>query len=359
MSNHISYAVANLRPFICLSCVAGSKAYGLETSTSDDDYKGVYLARLEDVLTGRAPKVVQDDKHDVQYTELGEFLHQLQLNNSGALELWACMGQRQQLYCAGWFSRFFAGRRPLSKLCAKTYIGNARSQLKRICSTHEKATTPPPEFKTLACFARVLNAGESAPLDEWLACKGMSMVDITAKPVQQGVWALYRQANPAGLFGRDGNNVTCPLIRDESPFLAYMQVDSAAFHAHSLVLAQYREWKEKRNETRLRTVDELPADEGNYDTKHMVHVLRLLHTAREIATEGCIHVLRTHDKELLRDIRQGRIPLSEAYQHAQQEITAVEHLFNESTLPDTPQLGDWEYDLARLRIQRHHEHANH
>ena len=355
----MQYDVHNIRPLICLSCVTGSKAYGLDTPTSDDDFKGVYMARLEDVLSGCAPKVVQDSTHDRQYTELGEFLRQLELNNSGALELWACIGQRQQLYCAEWLTRFFIGRHPLSKVCAKTYVGNALAQLKRIHATHDKATMTPPTPATLADFARVLNRENTEPLNKWMETACLTWKDIAARPMGQNVWALYRQNNPVGLFGRDGTNVACPAINAASTFLACMQVDTMAYAAHCRTIAQYHEWQEKRNKTRLQTDKTLPADEGNYDTKHMMHVLRLLHTAREIATEGCIHVLRTYDNALLRDIRAGRIPFSEALQLVQCEIADMKSLFEKSTLPDTPQLGDWKHDLAQLRILRHNESEHH
>ena len=95
--------ISNIRPFICFDCVAGSKAYGLDTPTSDDDFKGVFLAPLPMILTGQAPSLVQDERHDRQYTELGAFCRELELNNSGALELWACMGGEQELSCAPWF----------------------------------------------------------------------------------------------------------------------------------------------------------------------------------------------------------------------------------------------------------------
>ncbi len=77
--------ISSVRPYICLDCIAGSKAYALETPSSDDDFKGVFLAPLPMVLTGEAPHMVQDEKHDRQYTELGAFCRELELrkrNNS-------------------------------------------------------------------------------------------------------------------------------------------------------------------------------------------------------------------------------------------------------------------------------------
>ena len=351
----MEYNIDAIEPLVCLSCVAGSRAYGLHTPESDEDIKGIYLAPLADILTGRAPNVVQDEKHDVQYTELGEFCRQLELNNSGALELWACMGERQEISCAAWLREFFAGRQPLSKRCFYTYTGNARAQLKRISATRLKAQGAEPARADLADFAVVLSGGATVPLREWLAVSELSMVDVAAKPIGQGMWALYRQASSTGLFGRDCTCVARPRIAEASPFLAHMQLNEAAYGEHCRRVAQYREWQQKRNAARLATSACLAPEEGLYDVKHMAHVVRLLHTAREIATEGRIQVWRTHDAALLRDIRAGRVPYSEALAMVEQELRELEILFARSSLPETPALGDWAQDLAELRIILHNQ----
>ena len=99
----------------------------------------------------------------------------------------------------------------------------------------------------------------------------------------------------------------------------------------------------------------LQETDGCYDTKHMGHVFRLLHTAREIATEGVIRVRREDDNAFLRDVRAGRIPLNELLQQVQEEMTALKPLFEQSDLQEVPQIdGIWE-DLAQLRIKLHYE----
>lgn len=349
------YDLHSIAPMICLSCVSGSKAYGLDTPMSDDDVKGVYLARLEDVLTADAPKVVQDARHDVQYSELGEFCRQLELNNSGALELWACIGREQQLHCAEWLPSFFAGRRILSKRCYHTYSANAIAQMKRIRATREKALSPPSAPESLGDYASVLCPAGACPLKVWLGQAGLTLHDVAAKAVGKDVWALYAQRSVTGLFGADGSCVARPAVQPGAPFLAFMQVDSAAYSAQCRRVAQYNEWLAKRNDSRLVTSDRLAEGEGTYDVKHMAHVVRLLHTAREIATEGCIHVRRTHDNAFLRSIRAGLHPFSDVVEVVERELEALKPLFERANLPESPEMGDWEHDLAKLRIRLHDE----
>lgn len=347
----ILYTPEGIAAHVCLACVSGSRAYGLDTPESDYDEKGVYMAPAEDVLTGRALKVVQDERHDVQYTEIGEFCRLLEQNNCAALELWACMGEPQERMCAAWFRDFLRGRRVLSKLCFHTFTGNAEKQMKRMNATREKALMPePPAAAGLAEYAQALCAGEAVPLLAWLARQQMTQHDVVARPVAGDVWALYAQHLVCGLFGRDGTCVAGREPEQGAAFLAYMVVDTAGWRAHCRRVAQYREWEASRNATRLNTDASLPPGEGTYDTKHMSHVIRLLRMAREIATEGRMHVRRTYDNAFLREVRAGRYAYSAMVELVEREVAELRVLFERSGLPDKPQMGDWMQDLALIRL---------
>lgn len=349
--------INSVRSLVCLDCVAGSKAYGLDTPASDDDFKGLFLAPLPMVLTGQAPAMVQDEKHDRQYTELGAFCRELELNNSGAMELRACIGGEQELYCAPWLREFLGRYDFLSRRCYYTYMANAERQLKRITATHSKAAEPPPEPAYAPDFALVLQGATTQPLADWLAEQGLGLCDVAARRLvgDENLYALYRHASSHGLFGKDGTTISTPSLPAGAPLLGVMLFRAASYSQQNRRCAQYREWLEKRNPARLVTDGALEAGQGNYDTKHMGHVFRLLHTAREIATEGCIHVRRTHDNAFLREVRAGRLPLDELMSRAREEMAALKPLFDASGLPENPQIdGMWE-ELAQLRIRLHYE----
>lgn len=349
--------INNIKPFVCLDCIAGSKAYGLDTPASDDDFKGVFLAPLHLVLTGQAPSLVQDEKHDRQYTELGAFCRELELNNSGALELWACMGGEQELFCTPWLREFLGHYRFLSRRCYYTYMANAQRQMKRISATHCKAVEPPPPPAVMQDYAMVVQGGGLRPLVAWLAEQGLGICDVAARRVadDENLYALYRHPSRFGLFGRDATTISTPAIPSDAPLLGLMLFRAEAYSRQNRRCVQYREWEQKRNPERLVTEAALTGALGNYDTKHMGHVFRLLHTAREIATESVIHVRRTHDNAFLREIRAGRIPLAELESLVAEEMAALKPIFDRSDLPETPRLdGLWE-ELAQLRIRLHHE----
>ncbi len=353
----MSLNINTISPFICLDCIAGSKAYGLDTPASDDDFKGVFLAPLPLVLTGQAPSLVQDEKHDRQYTELGAFCRELELNNSGALELLACIGGGQELFCAPWLREFLGRYQFLSRRCYYTYMANAQRQLKRISATHSKAVEPPPAPAAMQDYAFVVQGASLRPLGPWLAEQGLGFCDVAARRLadDENLYALYRQSSRFGLFGRDATTISTPAIAPDAPLLGLMLFRAEAYSRQNRRCVQYREWEQKRNPGRLVTDASLAGAQGNYDTKHMGHVFRLLHTAREIATEGVIQVHRTHDNAFLRDIRAGRIPLAELQALVAEEMAALKPLFDRSDLPETPRIdGLWE-ELAQLRIRLHHE----
>lgn len=349
--------IDTVRPYICLDCIAGSKAYGLDTPTSDDDFKGVFLAPLPLVLAGLAPPLVQDEKHDRQYTELETFCRELELNNSGALELLACVGGEQELFCAPWLKTFLGKYQFLSRKCYYTYLANARRQLKRIAATHDKAAEPEPLPAIASDFALVVEQGKPVPLTEWLSMAGLNLQQLAARRVSpdENLYVLYRHASRYGLFGKDGTGVSCPQIPDAAEPLGNMLFRAEAYAQQNRRCAQYREWAAKRNPARLVTSVALSAEQGLYDVKHMSHVFRLLHTAEEIAREGKIHVRRTWDNEFLRKIKAGQLPLQDLVQRAEEKMAALKPLFEQSDLPEEPQTGSLRQDLAELRIRLHDE----
>lgn len=350
--------ISSVRPYICLDCIAGSKAYALETPSSDDDFKGVFLAPLPMVLTGEAPQIVQDEKHDRQYTELGAFCRELELNNSGAMELWACMGGEQELFCEPWLKEFLGKYQFLSKRCYYTYKANAERQLKRIKATHSKAVNPPPKVASAFDFASIVQGDTLIPLGEWLKAEGLDINALSARRLaaDENLYALYAHRTAAGLFGKDGTMVATPSIPPNAAHIGTMLFRSTAYSQQLKRCAQYREWEEKRNPSRLETAPDLDAEQGLYDTKHMGHVFRLLHTAKEIATEGRIHVRRTWDNAFLRAVRAGQYPLDELTKKVEILLAELKTDFERSDLPDSPRIdGLWD-ELAKLRITLHHDY---
>jgi len=117
--------------FIIFRCVVGSRAFGLDTSGSDTDRRGIYLppADLQWSLFA-IPEQLENEETQETYWELGKFLKLALKANPGILEcLYTPMIEettelaRELLAIRGIF---------LSKLVYQTYNGYVLSQFKKL-----------------------------------------------------------------------------------------------------------------------------------------------------------------------------------------------------------------------------------
>ncbi len=87
-----------------------------------------------------------------------------------------------------------------------------------------------------------------------------------------------------------------------------------------------------------------------YDSKNMMHVFRLLLMAKEIAIEKRVNVFRT-DREFLLDIKQGKFEYDELVQQAEALKDELPHLYEQSILPETPDIIKINGLLIQMREQ--------
>ncbi len=80
--------------------------------------------------------------------------------------------------------------------------------------------------------------------------------------------------------------------------------------------------------------DQLEARFG-YDTKHAVHLVRLLRMCREILERGEV-VVKRPDREELLSIRNGTWSYEQLVQWATEQDRDMQRLYAESTLPRAP-----------------------
>lgn len=92
----------------------------------------------------------------------------------------------------------------------------------------------------------------------------------------------------------------------------------------------YNEWRKNRNPKRA----ELEARYG-YDTKHAMHLCRLLKMGCEILRTGEVHVFRP-DAEWLRGVREGLLSYQELLQWVAEQEKELARAERESSLPEEP-----------------------
>ncbi len=112
-------------------CVVGSRAYGLETESSDTDLRGIYLAPLDLHLSlFGAPEQFEDNGAQSCYWELQKFLVMALKANPNILE---CLYSPLVEKCTPLAERLLALREGfLSQMVFQTFNGYALSQFKKL-----------------------------------------------------------------------------------------------------------------------------------------------------------------------------------------------------------------------------------
>ncbi len=324
---------------LLLDVVAGSHAFGTNVASSDLDLKGIFHVPSSALLGLDRIDQVSDDRNDETYYELGRFIELLLKNNPTALEILGspddCIRYRHPVLNALKPELF------LSKLCAKSFGGYAMTQVKKARGLNKKIVNPQPEVRyPLSHFCYVLEDQGSLPLVEWLSCRSIEpeQCGLTAVNHAPNTYALFVQtssekADYRGIFSpKDADRLLCSSVAKEAQPVAWMHCNVDSFRAHCKAHREYWKWVEERNESRFATNTE---HGRGYDSKNMMHTLRLLDMAYEIATEGKVIVRRPNADELLK-VRAGEYPYETLLARAERRLEEVEQAFIESDLPERP-----------------------
>ncbi|HEU4407047.1 MAG TPA: nucleotidyltransferase domain-containing protein [Polyangiaceae bacterium] len=252
----------------------GSHAYGLNTPTSDEDYKGVAVPPREYFLGfANAFDQAESSEPDLVVYEVRKFFRLARDCNPNLIEV-LYTDPSDHLLCTPVGERLLAGRDLfLSRKARHTFSGYAIAQLKRL-SSHQRWLREPP----------------SPPRRE----------DFGLPPAAD--------AEPAAELGEA----------------------ERAYRARKHEWDAYQNWLATRNQARA----ELEARYG-YDVKHAMHVVRLLRMCREILESGRVVVKRPDRDELLA-VRSGAWPYERLVEWASEQDRAMAELSERSPLPRAP-----------------------
>ncbi len=264
--------------------VAGSQAYGLETPESDLDIRGVCIPSRRHLLglSKFEQWEQQDESGDVVTYALAKFVRLALACNPNIIEL-LYTDPRHVLFVNEHGRRLLEHRHLfLTRRAQYTFTGYAISQLRRIGRHHRWLMNPP---------------GRQPTQEEF------------------GGWKYEGRYK----------------FPDHESQRAYQ--DTLKHWNH------YQEWRKNRNPARA----ELERKYG-YDTKHAVHLLRLLKMGIEILETGQVNVYR-HDREWLRAVRDGLLSYEELIEMAAVYKTRLEKLSQASPLPKEP-----DFDAAETLV---------
>ncbi|MCG8580983.1 MAG: nucleotidyltransferase domain-containing protein [Bacteroidales bacterium] len=323
---------------IIMECISGSRAYGLATPSSDTDIKGVFLLPKDEYYGLNYIPQVNNETNDIVFYELGRFMELLSLNNPNILEL------LNTPYSAILFKHPYLNdiksKHILSRLCNNTFGKFALSQIKKAKGLKKKIVNPvAKERKSVLSFCFVNYDQGAIPLLKYLQIKGWQQeyCGLVNIPHMKDVYGLYYsdQLGFSGVIrGKESKDVCLSSIPKGTKQEAIMYFNRDGYSAYCKEYREYWNWVDKRNNARY---ENTKSHGKNYDSKNMMHVFRLLEMAIEIGQEGKVNVLRPN-REFLLAIKAGKFEYDELLKMADLKQAEMELAFENSSLPDKPDL---------------------
>lgn len=324
--------------FDIVRCYSGSLAYGTNLPTSDVDIRGIFCASERSIRTPFFPieELTLEDEEDGKIYELTNFFKLFLNMNPNILEL-MFVDEKDILQSSDVYE-YLRQHAPalLSKKVAHTFSGYAMAQLKRIKGHDKWINNPQPEtLPTQMGFMRlVFNFTENhvAKHNEFMAELQNLNDSCILFPYGNDTYAVIKDSESPRMFNADGSirKIDYESLADEVKKQKPLMVVKYLAEDHKLAKEKHRNywrWKAERNETR----HQLEVDYG-YDTKHAMHLVRLMRMGEEILTTGQVLVKRPDAKELL-DIRAGKWTLDELLTWADEKDKLIRgELYKNSSL---------------------------
>lgn len=326
---------------VLMLCLAGSHAYGTALPTSDTDIRGIIVGTPGVIRTPfrTLREMGIEDEEDGKVYELNNFMELFCQMNPNIIELGFTDDEATLYKHPAWDALRASLPDLLNKNVAYRFSGYAMAQLKRIKGHNKHINNPQPEAKpTQLEFFRLVQS--------YLDVKVLKHEDFMRKfKNMEGVCTMVPFG--ANMFGvvPDFRSEIYPMFNPDGSIrkLQYEDIPDAVKKQPPLFIVKYMrdehilakdkhhnywEWVKNRNATR----HELEEKFG-YDTKHAMHLVRLLRMGEEILRDGVVNVRRPDAEELL-GIRNGAKSYEEILEWAEAQDSLIRDvLVAESPLP--------------------------
>lgn len=282
-----------MKPFVqkdlIFMTLAGSYMYGTSRPESDIDKRGVCIPP-KNVVMGFARRFEQQEfpGEDTVVYGLTKFMQLAADCNPNVIELLFAPEDSIEVIRYPWNKLLERRNEFLTAQAYHKFTGYAQSQLKRI-KTHRAWLLDPPRSK---------------PTRE----------EYGLKPTSEGIRELSRGVDVGEISGE----VVDVIRREKAYTTAKKQYN------------QYQGWKKNRNPARAAL-----ETQNGYDTKHAMHLVRLLRMGNQILTEGKLDVRREDAVELL-EIRNGKWTYDELMDNVNPLFEKLESIYKNKTyvVPD-------------------------
>ena len=142
----------------------------------------------------------------------------------------------------------------------------------------------------------------------------------------------YKSQKPLGYHGiisedKDSNELRLSSIdKDEVP-ICHITYNQNGYTKHCIDYRNYKEWEKNRNPIRYES-----NLNQNYDSKNMMHCVRLMHMGLELAKGEGFNIERTWDREFLLDIRNHKFEYDYIIKYVEDKKRKFEDAIKTSTL---------------------------
>jgi len=314
---------------------AGSHAYGTSLPTSDVDFRGIFVADPVNIRTPfyRIEEVSDTSEEDTKFYELAQFMKLVVDGNPNIVET-LFVDEKDVVFSTPAYELLRANaHKLLSSKIAFTYSGYALSQLKRIKGHNKWINNPQPvEAPQQVDFVTLVHNFTGAKTFKVLLRDydtNHRLVPFSGDTF--GVYAVegYSPFDKIGKLNLDYEGDS----HDLGTPLFIMKFNRNVYEAAKDMHTNYWTWKKNRNEKRSAL-----EEQHGYDTKHAMHLVRLLRTGAEALQTGTILVRRPDAEELLA-IRNGAWTYDELIKYAEDLDKQVrEDLYAKTLLPKRPDI---------------------
>jgi predicted nucleotidyltransferase len=336
-SPHLSW----IRDNTIFFTLSGSRAYGLETESSDWDYRGVCIPSKEYFLGFNSGFEQAEIKEpDTTIFEITKFFNLLSMGNPNCIDILFTDPSDHIIVSEAGQAILDHKEEFLSKQLKERYIGFAKSQAHRI-KNHRKWLLSPmtatPTREEMGLPIKPLIDKNQFDVVKNLIAKKLESWNPDFEPFTDSQ-KIYLQGKVADILteiqitsddkwlaaartiGLDDNLIA--IIKKEKEY------ENKVSDWHS-----YQNWKKNRNPKRA----ELEAKYG-FDLKHATQLVRLLRMGKEILETGKVQVKRTDDREELMAIKTGAWSYEKLVDYADQVENEVKSAYLKSTLPNQPNI---------------------
>lgn len=339
--------------WIILEAVVGSHLYGTNKEGSDVDIKGVYIQPTEDILSGNYIEQISDDKQDTTYYEIGRFLDLLMKANPNMLDI---LGSHLINHKDERYDRYF--RDPSVYITSKikhTFFGYSYAQIQKAKGMNKKTNWEKNrvERKNVLDFCYVLIENEKSILfKKWskkskLNNENLGLAKVNNFPDLYSVY--FVPDKKGGIADEKSNDVQLRNINKKLPFITYLRFDRNAYSTHCKDYREYEQWLKERNP--LRYNDNAKVN-NQYDTKNMMHCIRLLNTCKDLLLGKGLQLRRPNDEtKFLLDIRNGEILYDYIIELAESLQEEINTLYETTTLPKEVSLKHYRNLLLQIRLE--------